>query len=309
MRKEHHALLKRLSDAQTAEFIQDEIRKMEAGDRGENRLVRKLGELRLAGLVNIFPNVCLSMGEWKVQIDCLVVTDRCFIVLESKNYSDELFVDLETEEFYKITGDGEEISLPNPYFQLMKHIRFIKNYFGTYFQNMKVTGSVIMTAKSCRIRQKPKHYPFCKLESMNEKVIQMYNHSNSLLLSTEQLQTIEHVIQTEQTPFTYPPLCEHYHISPNVLKPGVECPFCGVLGMKRVSTTWTCLACKKNDRYAHISAVNDYFWLINKEITNKEFRRFCGLESIYSASRMLNSMNLEAHGSGPARFFTERSDK
>lgn len=177
---------------------------MEAGEHGENRHVRKLGEFRLAGLVKIFPNVSLCKGEWKVQIDCLVVKDRCFIVLESKNYSDELFVDLETEEFYKIGRDGKEISLPNPYFQFMRHIRFIKDYFGTDFPNMQVTEAVILTAKSCRIRQKCSHYPFYKLESMNEKVIQMYNHSNSLPLSTEQLQTIEQVIQTEQTPFTYP---------------------------------------------------------------------------------------------------------
>ncbi|MFF2752152.1 nuclease-related domain-containing protein [Psychrobacillus sp. NPDC058041] len=308
MRKEHHALLKRLSDVQTVEFIQDEIRKIVAGERGENRLVQKLAELRLAGPVKIFPNVSLAIGEWKVQIDCLIVTDRCFIVLESKNYSGDLYVDLETEEFYKITEEGIEISLPNPYFQLMKHIRFIKDYFGKDVPNLKVTGAVLMTAKSGRIRRKPPHYPFYKLESVNEKVIHMYNHSNSLQLSTEQLQTIEQIIQTEQTPFTYPPLCEHYHISPKVLIPGVECPHCGVLGMKRFTTTWTCLACKKNDRYAHISAVNDYFSLIKMEITNKEFRKFCGLESIYSASRMLNSMNLESYGSGPARYFAQRKD-
>ncbi|QFF98177.1 hypothetical protein PB01_04715 [Psychrobacillus glaciei] len=306
MRKEHHALLKRISDVQTVDFIQDEIRKMEAGDRGENRLVRKLDELRLAGLVNIFPNVSLSIGEWKVQIDCLVVTDRCFIVLESKNYSGDLFVDLETEEFYKVTEDEKENSLPNPYFQLMKHIRFIKDYFRTGFPSMQVTGAVIMTAKSCRIRQKPKHYPFLKLESMNEKVIQMYNHSNSLPLSTEQLQTIELVIQTEQTPFTYPPLCEHYHIPPKVLMPGVECPFCGVLGMKRLERTWNCPSCKKNARNAHRQTVQEYFWLISKEISNKEFRHFCKIDSIYSASRMLKSLNLNVHKGGAWRYYSPK---
>lgn len=279
---------------------------MEAGSRGEHRLVQKLSELRFAGSWKVFSNVSLSIGEWKVQIDCLVVTDRCFIVLESKNFSDDLFVDEKTEEFYKVTSDGNEVSLPNPYFQLMKHIRFIKEYFKNDFPHAQVTGSVVMTSKSCRIRQKPANYPFCKLEGMNEKVIHIYNHFNSHQISTSQLQKIEHKIQTEQTPFTYPPLCEHYRISLNQLKTGIECPNCGVLGMKRVYSTWTCPACKTNDRYAHISAVNDYFLLIKREITSKEFRRFCEVESSYTASRLLNKMDLEAHGSRPSRYFTPK---
>jgi hypothetical protein len=306
LRKEHHALLKRLSDVQTAEFIQDEIRKIEAGERGENRLVQKLAELRVAGLVKIFPNVSLSIGDWKVQIDCLVVTDRCFIVLESKNYSGDLYVDLETEEFYKITEDGKEISLPNPYFQLMKHIRFIKEYFGKYVPKLKVTGAVLMTAKTCRIRRKPPHYPIYKLESVNEKVIHMYNHSNSLPLSTDQLKLIEKMIQTEQTPFTYPPLCEHYHIPPKVLIPGVECPHCGVLGMRRLERTWNCPSCKKNARNAHRQTVQEYFWLISKEISNKEFRHFCKIDSVYSASRMLKSLDLTVHKGGAWRYYSPK---
>ena len=105
--------------------------------------------------------------------------------------------------------------------------------------------------------------------------------------------------------FVYPPLCEHYRISPGEIRPGVECPGCGVLGMRRVHTTWNCRACGNNDRYAHISAVRDYFWIIDKKITNKEFRRFCMIDSKYAASRMLNSMDLIAHGSGPSRYFVE----
>ena len=160
----HVALLKRLSNEQLLEFIGEEIRKKEAGSRGENRLVQKLGELSSSFPMSVFSNVSLSIGDWKVQIDCLVVTDRCCIVLESKNYSNDLYVNLETEEFYQVIQNGEEITLPNPYFQLMNHIRFLRDYFGKDFSGVKITGAVIFTAKSCRIRQKPSHYPFYKLE-------------------------------------------------------------------------------------------------------------------------------------------------
>ncbi|WP_240793479.1 nuclease-related domain-containing protein [Psychrobacillus vulpis] len=303
--KRHHALLKRLPDVhKDLHYLREEIRKMEAGSRGENRILKKLAEVRLPGQIKIFSDVRLELGDWKVQIDCLLVTDRCCIILESKNFSDDLFIDTDSEEFYKIDKKGEEISLPNPYFQLMKHIRFIKAYFQKELPNWNVIGAVIMTAKSCRIRKKPIHYPFYQLESMNEKVIQMYNQSNSPPLSSKQLQTIEQVILTEQFTFSYPPLCEFYRISPTELIAGVECPYCGVLGMKRNGKTWTCPSCKKNARDAHIQTVQEYFWLIKNEITNKEFRDFCKLDSIYSASRMLKNMNLHAHKGGAWRYYS-----
>ncbi|MFB5085916.1 nuclease-related domain-containing protein [Psychrobacillus sp. PGGUH221] len=302
----HLALLKRLRvDSGMKEFIRNEIRKKEAGIRGEERLLRKLKELRLPGPFRIFSDVGLHIDDWRVQIDCIVVTDSCCIVIESKNMSGNLNFDIDTEEFYRIEEESIEKSFPNPYYQLMRNIRFMKEFLNKSFPELKVSGAIVMTSKSCRIRNKPSHYPIFKLESIIEKIIHLNNNSPSLLLD-HHLDIIEKLIQKKQSAFVYSPLCEHYHISPNDIILGVECPNCGVIGMERISTTWTCLACNKNNRYAHISAVEEYFWLIKKEITNKDFRKFCGVKSIHSASRMLNSMNLQACGLGPARYFKRK---
>jgi ribosomal protein L37AE/L43A len=287
---EHRALLKRLPEVhEKSGGILEDIWKMEAGVRGEDRVLLKLHELRMPGPFKVYSDIRLHLGEWKVQIDCL-------------------YFESDSEEFYKVDQKGEEIPYPNPYYQLMRHIRFMKEFLHQINPEMKVTGSVFMTAKSCRIRKKPAKYPIFKLESIIEKVMQMYHNSPPLALLESQLVEIEQIIMSKQSTFTYAPLCERYQISPIELKTGVECPGCGALGMKRVATTWTCLCCKQNHRYAHISTVNEYFWLIKKEITNREFRKFCGLESIYSASRMLSKMDLAAHGNGSGRYYTRRKD-
>lgn len=305
----HFALLNRLRDGSgMVDFIRDEIRKQEAGVRGEDRLVDRLKELRLHGEFRIFSDVCLEMDDWKVQIDCLVVTDRCCIVLESKNISGRLYFNEELDEFYK-EENGVETPFSNPYFQLMRHIRFMKEFLRKTLPQIKVTGAVIMTAKSYRIMQKPTHYPIYKLESMIERVTQMYNSFGNTSFSNRELEVIEKLLQEYKSPFVYSPLCEHYRIPPSEIRLGVECPSCGVLGMRRVHTTWRCIVCKKSDRYAHISAVRDYFSIIDKKITNKEFRRFCMIDSKYAASRMLNSMDLIAYGSGPSRYFVENRKK
>ena len=227
-------------------------------------------------------------------------------MLESKNISGRLYFNEELDEFYK-EENGTETPISNPYFQLMRHIRFMKEFLRKTHPQMKVTGAVIMTAKSCRIMQKPTHYPIYKLESMVERVTQIYNSSggeNSF--SVEELDVVGKLLEENRSVYEYPPLCEYYRINVSEIRLGVECPACGVLGMRRVNTTWRCMACGKNNRYAHKSAVRDYFRIIERKITNKEFRRFCMIDSKYAASRMLNSMDLIAHGSGPSRYFVEK---
>ena len=302
----HFALLKKLNDGSpSSDFISEEIRKMDAGVRGEETVFQRLRELRLAGEFRVFPDVFLVLDDWKVQIDCLVVTARCFIVLESKNISGRLYFNEELDEFYK-EENGTETPISNPYFQLMRHIRFMKEYLPNTLPQMKVTGAVIMTAKSCRIMQKPTHYPIYKLESMVERVTQIYNSSGVVSYSVQELEVVEKLLLENRSTFEYPPLCEYYRINTSEIRLGVECPGCGVLGMRRVNTTWRCMACGKNNRYAHKSAVRDYFRIVNRKITNKEFRRFCMIDSKYAASRMLNSMDLIAYGSGPSRYFVEK---
>lgn len=200
----HFTLLKRLNDgAPSFEFIREEIRKMDAGVRGEDRLVERLRELRLHGKFRVFSDVCLELDDWKVQIDCLLVTDRCCIVLESKNISGRLYFNEELDEFYK-DENGTETPISNPYFQLMRNIRFMKELLRKTHPQMKVTGAVIMTAKSCRIMKKPTHYPIYKLESMVERVTQIYNSSGVVGFSGEQLDVIQKLLLENRSTFEYP---------------------------------------------------------------------------------------------------------
>lgn len=311
MVEKQYALLKRLRVPHGKEDdIRKDIHQLESGVRGENRLLQKLNELRLPGPYRVFSDVGLQSGEWKVQMDCLIVTDRCCIVLESKNISDDLYFNEDSDEFYKVDKDGREIVYRNPYFQLMKHIRFMKEFFKLLnFPEMNVTGAVVLTAKSCRIRQKPAHYPIFKLESIIEKILQMYGLPHSLRLNGEQLDFVEQMIWKKQSTFIHRPLCESYQISPNELIRGVECPKCSTLGMKRTGKVWTCTRCKHKSRDAHKPAVQEYFWLVSKEIRNRDFRVFCQIDSVYAASRMLSSMNLQIHRAGPKTFYTEKKDR
>lgn len=297
-----HILLRRLpSEHEQFMFVTEDSRRSEAGERGEDRLLGKLAELRLGGNYHVFSNVGLLLDEWKIQIDCLIVSDRCCMVIESKNMNGNLY--FKEEEFYKEV-DGMETAYPNPYFQLTRNIRFIKEFLRNICPTMKVTGAVIMTAKSSRIREKPSHYPIFKLESMIEKIYQMHNNGLSERISRTTFKKIVSMIERNQSPYVMPPLCEYYRISPADLVRGVECPSCGTFGMKRHYSTWKCGKCGATDRSAHKSAIKDFFLLVKRQMTSKDFREFCLVESPYTSSRLLNSCKeIEGHGNGRQRYF------
>ncbi|TQR21767.1 nuclease-related domain-containing protein [Psychrobacillus vulpis] len=306
----HYVLLKRIPDLhKKAESIRDNISRMEAGLRGETRLLQKLLELRLPCQFKIYSNVRLQMDDWRVQIDCLILTDRCCIVLESKNIYGDLYFDAESEDFYRQDENQLETSYPNPYYQFMKHLRFLKEWLRIDFPEIKLTGAVVMTPRFCRIRKKPAHYPIYKLESIIEKIIDMYSGYPSPLLSETKFHALDQMIIKKQSSFTFPPLCEFYQIAPKDLIPGVECPHCGLFGMIRFPRTWTCPNCKKNSMYAHVKTIHDYFLLIKNYISNREFREFCGVDSIYTASRMLKKMNLQSNRGGAWTYYSPKKDR
>ncbi len=298
------SLLKRLApEHEKFTWIEEDFRRRDSGSRGEERLIKKLEELRLDHGFRVLPNVELRMENWTVQIDCLVLTDRCCIVLESKNISGELYFKENVEDFYKVV-DGEELSYPNPYFQLMKHLRFMKELLKKDFPSLKVTGAVVITSKNSRIREKPSYYPIFKLEAIVEKLYQMYDSSPAEPLSSRPLGKIENLLLKIRAPYKQPPLCEYYRIQPSELIPGVECPNCGVIGMKREGKTWTCPSCQSKCKKAHEKTVEDYFNLIKAQITNKDFRHFTKIKSPHVASRLLQNMNLRMHRAGPQTYYT-----
>ena len=81
-------------------FLEKELHNAEAGVRGEQRLQKKFIEFYMKEPYQILWNVSLSLGNWSVQMDGLLLTAHEAIVIESKNISGDLYFDHETDEFY-----------------------------------------------------------------------------------------------------------------------------------------------------------------------------------------------------------------
>lgn len=274
---------------------------MEAGIRGEDRLLQKLTALEEEFI--ILPNVCLELGEEKVQIDCLLLNKKCIIVLESKNISGDLYIDPATDEFYRLNPDQSKKFFPNPYYQLTKHIRFMKNWLRILNLYAPVTGAVIFTSKSVTLRNNPFNYPFYKLDSVIERVQRLA--PTAIHLTDHQLSSIKKNICFSHQPFIRnTSLLEHYGINISEIIRGIVCPSCRFHPLSREGYSWSCTHCTYKTRSGLQQAVEEYLMIVKPSITNLEFRDFFGIDSMKTANNLMRNFRLKKHGGRRNRFYT-----
>lgn len=298
-------LLKRLPPNHSKrEYLEIQLYRASAGIRGESKMIKKFKEFYIEEEFLPVWNLNMKMGEWAVQVDGLLLTNRCAILLESKNISDEIHYDAATEEFYKKTiPAGEKITLENPVVQLNKHIRFLQRWFKAHKISLPVTGLIIFTANKCEFHAKPPGAFICKTYQMNEylyRILEKYPHE----VSSHKISKINKMIAANQVPFKKSPLCNFYHIDSKDVETGVYCRNCESFKMRRTNKSWICAECGFKDASAGRLAMQEYFSLIDTQLTNKQLREFCHIESPYTARRLLVQHNLVPTGDFKLRFYS-----
>lgn len=284
---EHHPL---------RQFLQVELYRCAAGERGEARLVRKLVEFSPEENYRFLQNVCLSLGEWKIQIDGLLLTERGAIIVESKNISGQLYFDHQTGEFARTDTEGIRTVMEDPTTQLNKNIRFLTKFFKMNKIQMPIKGIVVFTSKQCEFITKPQNTAVCKTYQLIDYLFHILN-SFPDMNTQPNLSKIEKLLQKHQTPYKRLPLCQLYAIAFAELKPGIFCATCKNHRMIRKHRCgWMCELCQTVDLHAFETTVQEYFSLVHTQLSNKQLRQFCNIESPFVASRLLSTFDFEITG-------------
>lgn len=232
-------------------------------------------------------------------MDSMLLTERCAIIIESKNINGQLHFDEKTDEFYRINPAEKKTIMEDPRVQLNKHTRFLTHFFKMKKVNLPVSGLIVFTAKDCEFASKPHRASICKTYQMTEylwKILQAFPHE----ADNRKLVNIKKMILANQSPYKQAPLCTHYFIDPKDLQPGVYCRSCKSLSMQRDKRSWICSKCSVRDASAHLLAIREYFTFIEPEITNRKLREFCGLASRAVATRLLSQLDLKRVGESKA---------
>lgn len=290
-------LLYRLPDKHAQRtFIEKEVYKSLAGKRGEERLEQKVTEFHLDGDYKFLRNVSLAIGEWKVQMDGLLLTGSGAIILESKNISGKLFFDAANGEFSRTDREGIRTIMDDPTIQLNKHIRFLEQFFKYRKIMLPIKGLVVFTSKECEFLTKPKANYVCKTYQMVDYLFRIHqtfpSESNQI-----NLMKISKLLQKHRSPYNRVPLCQQFYIDAGDLQTGILCTQCKQHTLKRKKRVgWICSHCKTVDSEAFKFAVQEYFSLVDIELNNRRLREFCQISSVYATSRLLGTMDLEPNG-------------
>lgn len=258
------------------------------GYRGERRL-----DYYLASLPDeyaVLNDLALRYKRHTIQIDSLVISESGIFIIEVKNYSSTLTFNTTLRQLTQ--DDGKRMrglqypltQVENTHMNLMHWLEArsltglpIHHFIAIAFSNtiFHVVGN---EEEISQLVTYADHVPI-KIMTLNKK---LQKTSDNKQLKNR----IISILMKETHNFDID-IFKKYSLTDADILPGVHCPSCSYLGMKRIHGKWRCDKCLTLSASAHLKAMHDYELLFNKPITNKALRIFLQLHSRYTAYRLL----------------------
>ena len=267
------------------ESIEDLIKSAEAGYGGEERLDQLMKHFDPDYQYLIIQDLSIS-GNTNMQIDTLVLTQSCAILLEVKNISGRLRFTANPSSLHQTTASGMERAYKSPLVQmevakwkfekLLKRLNYslpVHTFPVIAYPNQIVVdsppGSTIWGADEVMIRlqnlkMKSEQITYDELQKLGEQLLS---------------------VSSEYNPF---PLAPKFDISSDEIKKGVLCPECKYTKMNKIKRSWKCEGCGLIDSEAHHQAIREWFMLIKPSISTAECKDFLELEYLSTARRLLS---------------------
>ncbi|WP_165769005.1 nuclease-related domain-containing protein [Virgibacillus profundi] len=248
----------------------------------------------LAVDATILHDVCLTVMGKQFQIDNIVVTSHGIFPVESKNYSGTITFDTVLKQLIRENGmkeTGYDYPVTQAELQKFKLQMWLQE---RNLQNIQIHPLVAISDPGTIIKVKGEKCEIAKAVAHGAHIPGMVIQKNNdykekhAKISAEK---IGRAILKECKEFDMDVMANHGIKATDIL-PGVQCPACGRLGMKRGYGKWACERCFTLSKNAHLKAIADYLLLIKPWINNKEAMRFLNINCKSLANRILKSSGL-----------------
>lgn len=270
--------------------LQQELKNKEAGDFGEQYVVKELLQMALLNECYIFHNVMLP-SVFPMQIDILIIVPNAIIILEIKNIRGTVHFKNNPRQLIRTSETGEVQVFTHPEIQLEQYIQGLKHFLGKHHITIPVYGAVVFPFNNVHILRAYEGLPIIMAK---ELPLFLHKHIGKSKETTTEIKQIILSQLQHRTPF---PLCHYFQIDSSALQQGVYCESCGQFGMLKLRMTWYCQHCQNKCTNAHIKALLDYYMLIGDTIMNGECREFLKIESQYVVKRILQKVCATSTGS------------
>lgn len=297
------SLNKRLpSNHEKKHAVQKNLLICQAGYNGELEFDAHIKEFQSAYPHAILHDLYLQQDGAYFQIDSLLITPSSITVIEVKNHKDKTVIKANPTQFIRVFQNGDRKPMRNPYIEVDRKIHLLKNWLDKRGIQIPIDGILTFAhtnelaiehpspeMKTMLTYEAPAHF---RSLPVNEQILDghaIYNLAHALL---------EH--HKDYNPF---PLADLYDIDPEDITPGVICPSCDQLGMQWGREKWNCPSCRHTGKTEHHQTVQDWFMLIQPQMTNREFRYFTQLNNRNVARGLLAKSGLQLIGERKAAHY------
>lgn len=265
---------------------------IEAGIGGEERVADVLRQHTFPFKNDIFHDLFLS-SDSTFQIDHTVLTPYFGVILETKNIAGTLEFKDNPPQLIRTKEDSERNSFESPVVQLERNCELLSAWLKGRGIQLPLYGAVVLAYPKQIVAVPPAKTRILFPNMIPSFVKRLPMQSKKLDGST--FKWLSEELINSHRPYIPKPICESYQLSFGDFQKGGRCRTCGKLGLIKIPRSWHCPHCGVNDNLAHIRNLEEWFLIFKRSITNRECREFLQVD-IYTAHRILNSMNLPREG-------------
>lgn len=303
------ALLRRIPNQhEKVPTIKKELVRRKVGYQGEQSLNYYFRFLNDPQLFLLHDLRLLGTNRSYFQIDTLLVSKSFIAILEIKNYTGSIYFDPDTYQVYRTSATHDDEILTNPLLQIQAQKLQLRDWLTAHnWPLLPIAKLVVFSDPSTKIVSTPTNLQLLKqvvtapallskLESLQSTYSKDYLTDSGLEKLVQQL-VHKHV----------PPACSDvlhdYRISAGTIISGVYCPSCQRPTLTRgvVVGKWFCPDCMIASKHAHLSALEDYFLLLNHRVSTGEIHAFLQTSNRQQAYDLVNKLPLARVGQFRAR--------
>ncbi|WP_025785543.1 nuclease-related domain-containing protein [Sporosarcina sp. D27] len=284
-------------------FIVDELYKVRAGYGGEQEYDRCMKEVHTDFPYAILHDLSLQQNGVQFQIDSLFIAPDRIIITEVKNIADKIIVKANPTQFLKESQTGGRAVFRNPIAEVERKIHFLRSWLNAKDIHLPVTGLITFAHNNEILIEEPPTMPI--LPNYEAPAFFRELPLESSILSKQDIQKLAHTFLTHHQDYDPFPLTVRYGIHPTELNNGVLCRNCpNEQVVVREGNVWSCPLCGHKSRAPYEHAIQEYFMLVGKSLTNREYCGFTGLTCRHTAKRLLSSSLLHKVGARKATTYT-----
>lgn len=295
----YEALLKRLPIYHSKrDTIEDLLKSSKAGFGGE---------VRLDGLMRyydpdyehlIIQDFSIS-GHFDMQVDTLILTKSCAVLLEVKNIAGRLRFMTNPSALHQTTPGGNERGYKSPLVQMEMAKWKFERLLKKLGYSLPIHTFLVIAYPNQIVENTPRG---SIIWSADEVMIRLHNFQMPPeKLNSDELLNLGHQLMELSSDYKPIPLASKYGVPLEEIEKGVFCTNCKIKKMNKIHRTWKCQGCGITDAEAHHEAIQEWFMLIKPTISVAECQDFLELNYASTARKILTHARYKKIGSNKTR--------